>query len=190
MLSEVWSYFLYLYTLLHQTIVPCAHQQQLLVKSIDRQQYLGKWYFKAAVSHRAADIQMFKGFDNILFTIEEKNNDTLLLTGNMRKGDDCIKQTWTYRLQAGRDDMVLEGRPQRRNLLWSGSWANCSNCIAFQESEPPLRETDVEDSLSRLMLYARQSDANSKLATTFLKNAVCHGLTESVTLPQEKGFCL
>ncbi|XP_061574508.1 apolipoprotein M [Cololabis saira] len=190
MFHEAWSYLLYLYTVVHQAVVPCARQQELLVKTIDHQQYLGKWYFKAAVSHREADIQMFKAFDNIVFTIEEKNNDTLLLTGNMRMGDDCITQKWTYRLQPGRDDMVLEGRPQRRNLLWSGAWADCSDCIVFQEVEPPLRDTDAEDSLSRQMLYARRSDTDSEMVTTFLKSSACYGSTASVTLPQEKAFCL
>lgn len=47
-------------------------------------QHLGTWYFKAAVSHREADIQKFRVLDNIVFTMEERANDTLLLTGHMR----------------------------------------------------------------------------------------------------------
>lgn len=49
------------------------------------------------------------------------------------------------------------GRTQRRNLLWSGKWANCPECVIFQEVEPPLSPTDSEDSLNRLMLYGKWS---------------------------------
>ncbi|XP_059195654.1 apolipoprotein M [Centropristis striata] len=178
-------YFLYLY----QALVPCSVPEQLPVNTIDRQQYLGKWYFKAAVSHREADIQKFKALDNLWFTMEEPVNATLLLTGHMRIGDDCINETWTYRIHPERDDMELEGRPTRRNLLWSGKWVNCPECIILQEIEPPLKETDSEDSLSRFMLYARQSDVDSKVVTAFLKNYACQNVLQSVQLSQEKEFC-
>ncbi|XP_024114267.1 apolipoprotein M [Oryzias melastigma] len=190
MLSEAWSWFLHLYSLAYQALAPCSLPQQLMVKTINHQQYLGKWYFKAAVSHQEADIQKFRAFDNMVFTIEETANDTLVLTGNMRMGDDCIKQSWTYHIQPERDDMVMEGRTFRRNLFWSGTWANCLDCIIFQEVEPPLRRTDSVDSLNRFMLYARQKDISSEVVTTFLKNSACHQMKVHVTLPEEKEFCI
>ncbi|XP_041844484.1 apolipoprotein M [Melanotaenia boesemani] len=189
MLFEAWSYFLYLSSLLYHAIVPCTFPEQLLANKVDRQQFLGKWYFKAAVSHREADIHKFSVFDNMLFIMEETANDTLKLSGHLRMGDDCMKQTWTYHLQPGREDLVLEGRPQRRTLLWSGSWANCLDCIILQEIEPPETETDSEDSLSRFMLYARQKHVNSEVVTTFLKRTACNKMGKSVTLPQEREFC-
>ncbi|KAM9353784.1 apolipoprotein M [Symphorus nematophorus] len=189
MWKEVVSCFLYLYSLIYQAIVPCTFPEQLLVNTVDHQQYLGKWYFKAAVSHREADIQKFKALDNIWFTMEKTDNDTLLLTGHMRIGDDCVKNTWTYHIRPDRDDLELEGRTYRRNLLWSGKWANCPECIIFQEIEPPLSPTDSFDSLNRLMLYARQNDAGSEVVTTFLKNAACNNMSASVTLPKKKEFC-
>ncbi|XP_023262963.1 apolipoprotein M isoform X1 [Seriola lalandi dorsalis] len=189
MLDGALSYFLYLYSLVYQALVPCPVPEQLPANTINRQQYLGKWYFKAAVSLREADIQKFKAMDNMLFSIEEKANDTLLLTGNMRLGDKCMNQTWTYYINPERDDLELEGRPQRRSLLWSGKWANCSNCIIFQEVEPPLSQTDSVDSLNRFMLYARQGDVDPEVVTTFLKNSACHQMSASVRLPQTKEFC-
>ncbi|XP_044064197.1 apolipoprotein M [Siniperca chuatsi] len=189
MLNEAWSYFLYLYGLLYQAIVPCSFPEQLPATTIDRQQYLGKWYFKAAVSRREADIQRFKALDNIWFTMEEKANDTLLLTGHMRIGDNCKNQTWTYTIPPERDDLELQGKPERRNLFWSGKWANCLECIIFQEVEPPLSKTDTEDSLNRFMLYARQSDIDSEVMRAFLKNSACHNMLASVRVPQEKEFC-
>ncbi|XP_040900852.1 apolipoprotein M [Toxotes jaculatrix] len=189
MLEKALSYFLYLYGLLYQAIVPCSFPELLPVNTVNRQQYLGKWYFKAAVSHREADIQKFKALDNILFSIEETANNTLLLTGFMRMGDNCINKNWTYHLHPEREDMELEGKPERKNLLWTGKWANCANCIIFQEVEPPLKETDTVDSLNRFMLYARQSDVDSEVVTTFLKNSACQNMLASVKLPQSKEFC-
>ncbi|XP_018555390.1 apolipoprotein M [Lates calcarifer] len=189
MLDEVLSYFLYMYGLLYQAIVPCTNPELLPANTINRQQYLGTWYFVAAVSRREADIEKFRALDNIWFSIEETVNDTLLLKGHMRMGDNCVKQTWTYRIHPEKDELELEGRPQRRNLLWTGKWANCTNCIIFQEVEPPLRETDSEDSLNRLMLYSRQTEVDSTVAPTFLKNSACHNMAASVRLPQAKEFC-
>nr|XP_046254619.1 apolipoprotein M [Scatophagus argus] len=189
MWNEMLSCFLSLYSLLYQVIVPCSFPEQLRVNTVDHQQYLGKWYFKAAVSHREADIQKFKALDSVWFNMEKKANNTLLLTGHMRIEDNCVTQSWTYHIHPDRDDLELEGRTHRRNLLWSGTWANCLDCIVFQETEPPLSPTDSEDSLHRLMLYARQTDGNTDVVTTFLKNAACNNMLASVTLPQEKEFC-
>nr|QCP69322.1 apolipoprotein M [Lateolabrax maculatus] len=189
MLNEMLSCFLYFYSLLYQAIVPCSVPELLPVNTVDYQQYLGKWYFKAAVSRREADIHKFKALDNIGFIMEETANDTLLLTGLMRIGDNCMKNTWTYHIRPERDDLELEGRLDRRNLLWSGKWANCPECIIFQEVEPPLNGTGTEDSLNRFMLYARQSDVDSEVVRAFLKNAACHNMLASVTLPQQKEFC-
>uniref|UniRef100_A0A3Q3IJU0 Apolipoprotein M n=1 Tax=Monopterus albus TaxID=43700 RepID=A0A3Q3IJU0_MONAL len=190
MLAEAWSFFLYLYSLLCQGIVPCSVPERLPANTVNRQQYLGKWYFKAAVSQRKADIQKFKAMDNILFNMEETASDTLLLSGHMRMGDECINKTWTYYIHPEREDLELEGRPERRSLLWSGKWVNCNNCIILQEVEPPLNQTDTEDSLNRYMLYSRQPSVDSEVVTTFLKNSACHKMLASVRLLQEKAFCI
>ncbi|XP_068180521.1 apolipoprotein M [Antennarius striatus] len=186
---EVWTFFLSLSRFLYNSIVPCTYGELLAANTIDHQQYLGKWYFKAAVSHREDDIRMFRSLDNLWFTMEKITNDTLLLTGHSRIADDCVKQTWTYRIHPDRDDMEVEGKPKRRNLLWSGKWANCPECIILQEIEPPLSPTDSEDSLARFMLYARQNDVSPDVVRTFLENAACDDMKESVTPPQEKEFC-
>ncbi|XP_068591869.1 apolipoprotein M-like [Cebidichthys violaceus] len=189
MWDKALSCFLYFYGLLYQVFVPCLVPELLSASTVDHQQYLGKWFFKAAVSRREADIQKFKELDNMWFTIEEPVNDTLLLTGHMRIGENCMKQTWTYHIRPERDDVELEGRPKRRTLLWSGKWANCPECIIFQEVEPPLNETDSEDSLSRYLLYGRRSEVDSELVKALLKNLACHGVSASVRPPQEKEFC-
>ncbi|KAI9532139.1 hypothetical protein NQZ68_034344 [Dissostichus eleginoides] len=189
MLATVLSYVLCLYGLLYQAFDLCSVPEQLPANTVDHQQFLGKWYFKAAVSQREADIERFKELDNMWITMEEPVNDTLLVTGQMRIGDDCIKQTWTYHILPERDDVVLEGLPRRRTLLWSGKSANCPECIIIQEVDPPLKETDSEDSLNRYLLYTRQSDVNHEVVKAFLNNLACHNVSASVRLPQEKEFC-
>ncbi|XP_015259437.1 PREDICTED: apolipoprotein M [Cyprinodon variegatus] len=189
MLAEALSYFLHLSSLVYPIFAPCMHPEQLPVSSVDQHQYLGKWFFQAAVSQRQADISKFTMFDNMVFTIEATANSTLVFTGYMRMGEACIKQNWTYYIQPGRDDLLLEGRPQRRNLLWNGAWANCRDCIIFQEVEPRQTEADSVDSLNRFMLYVRQKDSASEVVTAFLRNSACHNLKQSVRLPHHKEYC-
>ncbi|XP_070823064.1 apolipoprotein M-like [Chaetodon trifascialis] len=186
MLNETLKYLLSLSTLLYQVIDPCSYPELLPANTVDQQQYLGKWYFKAAVSHKEADIHQFKALDNIWFTMEKTANGTLLLTGHMNMGDNCVKQNWSYHIHPERDDLELEGKKERRNLLWSGKWANCPECIIFQEIEGPLSPTDSEDSLNRFMLYSRRSDVDAEVVTAFLKKAACQNMLASVTLPQKK----
>ncbi|XP_054878863.1 apolipoprotein M-like [Poeciliopsis prolifica] len=110
MFSEVWLYLLYFHAFVQQIFAPCKYRELLAVNSLDLHQYAGKWFFKAAVSPRDSDISKFRMFDNIVFTIEDRSNTTLVLTGNMRMGEACIKQNWTYHVQPGRDDLLLEGQ--------------------------------------------------------------------------------
>ncbi|XP_036930380.1 apolipoprotein M [Acanthopagrus latus] len=189
MFKDVLTYVLSLSSFLYQVIVPCSLPEQLFVKTINQEQYLGRWYFQAAVSNREADIQKFRQLDNLWFTLEKTANDTLLLTGHMRMGDDCVNQSWTYHIRPDRDDMILEGRTFRWSLLWSGKWANCPECIILQEKEPPLSPSDSVDSLNRFMLYARQGDVNTAVVSAFVSNAACNNMSVSVTLPQNKEFC-
>ncbi|KAK2844971.1 hypothetical protein Q5P01_011630 [Channa striata] len=170
-------------------IIPCSALELLPANSVDRHQYLGKWYFIAAVSRREADIQKFREVDSILFNLEETANDTLLLTGNLRMADNCMKRTWTYHLLPDSDGLDMEEMPERKNLIWSGKWANCASCIIMQEIDPPLNKNDTEVSLDRYMLYARQPDVDSEVVTTFLKNSACHKMTANLKLPQEKEIC-
>ncbi|XP_037640552.1 apolipoprotein M [Sebastes umbrosus] len=135
--------FIGLYGLLYQVFVPCTVPEQLYANTVDHQQHLGKWYFKAAASPRDVDIHKFKELDNLWFTMEEPVNDTLLLTGHIHIGDNCMKETWTYRIRPERDDVELE---------------------------------------------ARQSDVDSEVVTTFLKNPACYNVLTSVISPQEKGL--
>ncbi|XP_028984015.1 apolipoprotein M [Betta splendens] len=190
MLNELLSYSLYLYSFLYHLILPCSVPEQVPANSVDRQQYLGRWYFKAAVSQRQADIQNFRALDNILFIMEEIDDSTLLLTGHIRIGDNCLKQNWTYYLHPEKRDLELEGRPKWRSLLWNGQWANCANCIILQEIAPSSNSTVRGDSINRYMLYARKDDVDPEVVTTFVRNAACLKMTASVIPPQEREVCI
>ncbi|XP_063734741.1 LOW QUALITY PROTEIN: apolipoprotein M [Eleginops maclovinus] len=189
MLVTVLSYFLCSYGLLYHAFVPCSVPEQLRAHTVNHQQFLGKWFLKATVGRRETDILKFKDLDSMWISMEEPVNDTLLVTGKMRIGDDCITQTWTYHIFPDRDDVVLEGLPKRRTPLWSGKWANCSDCLIIQEVEPPLKETDTEDSLNRYLLHMRQSDNNPEVVKAFQNNLACHNKSTIFILPQEKEFC-
>ncbi|KAM4601357.1 apolipoprotein M [Polymixia lowei] len=189
-MKEVLSLFVYVYGLLSQALGPCSHPTLVPSSSLDTQQYLGKWYFVAAVSRNEAEVQMFREMDSTVFTLEKTPvNGTLLLIGAMRIGDKCIKQTWTYNIHPEKEELELEGRPSRRSLLWDGDWLNCSECIVLQEVEPPHNETEEEDSLNRYMLYARRSDVDPSVVKTFQMKSACEKMTAFVTLPQEKELC-
>ncbi|XP_071386085.1 apolipoprotein M-like [Centroberyx affinis] len=189
MLNRLWSFLLYLYGLLYEVFIPCPVPDLLPANSLNTEQYLGKWYFIAAVSHREADIQMFRAMDSSTFTVDKTSvNGTLLMTGAARIGDKCLKQTWIYYIRPDSDYMEQEGRPVRRTLAWSGTSINCPQCIILQEIEPPLNETEEEDALSRHMLYARQSDVATEVVKAFQAASTCNGMDAIVKLPQEKGL--
>ncbi|XP_029928063.1 apolipoprotein M [Myripristis murdjan] len=190
MLDKLWSFLLCVYGLVHQALVPCPAPDLLPANSLNTQQYLGKWYFIAAVGFRDADIHMFRGMDSSVFSVEETSvKDTLQMTADMRVGDLCLKQTWTYYVRPERDDLEVEGRPTRRTLIWSGKWVGCPQCIILQEIEPPRSETEAVDSLSRHLLYARQSDVDPTVVAAFQENSACNNLTAFVKLPQTKELC-
>ncbi|XP_003965754.1 apolipoprotein M [Takifugu rubripes] len=183
------SYLLSLLSFFYQAIVPCPFPELLPANTIDHQQYLGKWYFRAAVSRYEAQIAKFQPLDSLWFNMERSGNGTLLLTGHAHMKGICIKETWTYRIHTDRYDLEQEGKPSRRSLLWSGRWADCGECIILQEIEPPLSPSDSEDSLNRFLLYARRSDVDPGVVAAFLKRTACNDMLASVTLPQEKEFC-
>ncbi|XP_076006310.1 apolipoprotein M-like [Genypterus blacodes] len=184
----MWSFLLSVCGLLSQAIFPCKVPELLPANTLNTQQYVGKWYFKAATSFKEDHIQMFKAMDNAVYTIEETAKGTLLLSGSMRIKDSCVNRTWTYHIHPEREDMELEGRPQRRTLLWSGKSANCPDCIILQEIEPPLSDAEAEDSLARSMLYARHSDGDA-MVKAFRANSACNGGPAFVAMPQTKEFC-
>ncbi|CAG02745.1 unnamed protein product [Tetraodon nigroviridis] len=170
MWNKVVSWLLSLYSLFYPGPGPCPSLQLMPANTLDQQQFLGKWYFRAAASRHQAHIAKFKPLDSLWFSMEKSGNDTLLLTGHMHMKGKCMTESWTYRVHMHRDDLELEGKAHRRNLLWSGRWANCPECIILQEAEP-------EEALNRLLLYARHRDADPDVVAAFLRNAACHNMS-------------
>ncbi|KAK0155543.1 Apolipoprotein M [Merluccius polli] len=183
MQTELASLLLYVYSLWSAVIQPCPNYTPLSVGSLSAKQYLGRWYFSAAVSRREEDLQLFRKMDSTVFTLQTtaSDPDTLLLTGDMRIGQNCVRASWTYNIISGRDDMQLQGRPDRQTFLRSGAQLNCSDCIILQEVEP---------ALNRYMLYGRQQVIPEDVIEDFREMFTCHRVNSFVRLPQNKGLCL
>uniref|UniRef100_H3C4P3 Apolipoprotein M n=1 Tax=Tetraodon nigroviridis TaxID=99883 RepID=H3C4P3_TETNG len=83
MWNKVVSWLLSLYSLFYPGPGPCPSLQLMPANTLDQQQFLGKWYFRAAASRHQAHIAKFKPLDSLWFSMEKSGNDTLLLTGHM-----------------------------------------------------------------------------------------------------------
>ncbi|KAM3614073.1 uncharacterized protein V6R79_009649 [Siganus canaliculatus] len=163
----------------------CSLSEFLPANATDKQQYLGKWYLQVAVGRSEADIQTFRAVDSFWITIEDTDNNTLLLTGHMHIGDNCFNQSFTFKINPDGNGLKMDVRPIRKNLFWKMS--NCSECLIFQEIEPNLRScTSPEDSLNRILMHGRQGDPDDNVVRTFLNNAAHNNMSTSIILPHNK----
>ncbi|CAL8248326.1 unnamed protein product [Lota lota] len=182
--TELASLLLYVYSLWFAVFQPCPNYTTLSAGSLNPKEYLGRWYFSAAVSGREEELQMFRMMDSSVFTLQTTSDPhTILLNGDMRIGENCKRATWTYNTLLGRDDMQQQGRPQRRTFLWSGAQLNCSDCIILQEVEP------APSALNRYMLYGRQRVVPEDVIEDFQEMFACHSITAFVRLPQNQELC-
>ncbi|KAJ8367674.1 hypothetical protein AAFF_G00313740 [Aldrovandia affinis] len=188
MLGKVWSLVLYVYGLF-QGLWPCPGPQQLSVNHLASQRYQGTWYFIAAAGRRPSDIQQFTEMDNSVYHLQEATEDgTILLTGAYSLGHEsprCFTQAWTYHLLPDKEYLDLEGHPDRRTIFWSGEWLNCPDCIMMNE----LDLGEVEDKLSRIMLYARNSSLSSDIVQDFQSKWTCLGVKDFLILPRRREYC-
>ncbi|KAG7276558.1 hypothetical protein CRUP_019608 [Coryphaenoides rupestris] len=185
--TELATLLVYIYSLWSAVVQPCPDYSPLSAGSLNAKQYLGRWYFSAAVSAVEEELQMFRLMDNTVFNLQPltpSDPHTLLLTGDMRIGDSCARATWTYNILSSRDDMQLQGRPQRQTFLRAGAQLNCSDCIILQEVEP------APTTLNRYMLYGRQQAVPEDVIEDFRKMFACHKMSSFVRLPQNKSLCL
>ncbi|KAG7457524.1 hypothetical protein MATL_G00228160 [Megalops atlanticus] len=185
MFVEVSSFVTYVYWLF-QSLFPCTPPQLLPTSHLNTQQYLGTWYFVAAVGGRQSDIGAFTPMDSTVFDLQEaKKTSTLRLTGAIRVGDVCVTRVWTYHLHPEKDYLEVEGRPNRRTVLWSGQWLSCSDCILLQETD----RGEVQDEMNRVMLYARNGSLSTDIVKDFQAKMSCLGIKEFLSLPQKREYC-
>ncbi|KAL4646831.1 apolipoprotein M isoform X1 [Arapaima gigas] len=187
MMNKIWTFLLYVSGLLLDSLWPCSPPEILSTSSVNTKQYMGTWYFIAAVGVRDSDVAMYQPMDSTVAVLQEAvDANTLLLMGAFRVGDHCLKKNWTYHISEGRNDLELEGRPERRSWVWSGQWLNCSNCIFFQELESAV---EGKAPLNRVLLYARNSSIRTDLVSEFQTKTSCLGMKKFLTLPQEREYC-
>ncbi|KAJ8341983.1 hypothetical protein SKAU_G00319110, partial [Synaphobranchus kaupii] len=185
MLAKLWSLVLYVYGLF-QSLWPCPSPQLLSLHHLNTQQYVGTWYFIAAVGNRQSDISQFTSMDSTVFDLQRaKENGTLVITGAIRIGDSCSSKVWMYHVDPDKDYLVAEGWPNRRTLLWSGEWLNCPDCVMLQETDLG----EIEDETNRILLYARNGSLSDSVVKDFQSKWSCLGMSEIFSLPQEKEYC-
>ncbi|CAL8261718.1 unnamed protein product [Boreogadus saida] len=182
--TELASLLLYVYSLWVAVSQPCPTYTALSVDSVNPEEYLGRWYFLAAVSGREEDLQMFRMMDSSVFTMQTAAvPQTVLLNGDMRIGQNCTRASWTYNILPGRDDLQLQGRPQLQTFLRAGEHHNCSDCIVLQEVEP------APATLNRYMLYGREKAVPEDVIKDFREIFACQGKTAFFRLPQTQELC-
>ncbi|XP_059921359.1 apolipoprotein M [Gadus macrocephalus] len=180
--TELASLLLYVYSLWVAVSQPCPNYTALSADSLNPKEYLGRWYFLAAVSGGEDELQMFRMMDSSVFTMQTTAvPQTILLNGDMRIGQNCKRASWTYNILSGRDDLQLQGRPQRQTFLRAGEQHNCSDCIVLQEVEPA--------ALNRYMLYGREKVVPEDVIKDFQEIFACQGMTAFFRLPQTQELC-
>ncbi|XP_059921200.1 apolipoprotein M-like [Gadus macrocephalus] len=178
------SLLLYVYCMWVVVSQPCPTYTALSVDSLNPEEYLGRWYFSAAVSGREEELQWFRMMDSSVFTMQKTAvPQTLLLNGDIRIGNNCIRSSMTYKVLSGRNDVELEGRPQRKTFFWGGAQHNDSDYIIVQETEPAPAALDV------YMLYGRKKVLPDDVIKDFQEILACQGMTAFFRLPQTQELC-
>ncbi|XP_058865330.1 apolipoprotein M-like isoform X2 [Acipenser ruthenus] len=150
MYHRFWSYLVYLYGLVAQTIWRCEEPAKMSAGGLNTAEYFGSWYFIAAAGESDSDVQMFKSMDNTLFDLQGANiPERLVLQGAIKVGNHCIKRNWVYYIHRYRDDMELEGRPLMKVYIFE---SDCKDCIIMMEMQD-----EGEHQFKRMMLYEESS---------------------------------
>ncbi|XP_066580322.1 apolipoprotein M [Amia ocellicauda] len=179
MWTEAWSSLLSVYGLIFQALQQlCGEPAQISAGSLNTAEYFGTWYFIAAAGEKPSDLQNFTLMDNTIFNLQgEDLPQRLLLRGAIRVGEHCLQKSWTYLIHTGRDDMELEGRPDRTTNIFQ---VGCKDCIGLQE---------ITNGGNRIMLYARNATLAAEQVQMFQFKVACMGMNEFLILPQEREYC-
>ncbi|CAL8336708.1 unnamed protein product [Gadus morhua 'NCC'] len=178
------SFLLYVYSMWVVVSQPCPTYTALSADSLNPDEYLGRWYFSAAVSGREGELQWFRMMDSSVYTMQTTAvPQTILLNGDIRIGNNCMRSSMTYQVLSGRDGLQLEGRPQRQTFLWVGAQHNDSDYIIMQETEP------APDAFDVYMLYGRKKVLPDDVIKDFQETFACQGMTAFVRLPQTQELC-
>ncbi|KAI1902436.1 hypothetical protein AGOR_G00044740 [Albula goreensis] len=183
MLDKLWSLLLYASGLL-EGLISCPPIPDAYEGLHNPKPYLGKWYFISAAGYSEKDIALYRVMDSTVFYLQEAaENGTLLLTGAIRIGDNCLTKVWTYHVRPNDYLLDMEGRPELSSKLLKTPWLNHSDCIVLQET------VLGEGGLKRTMLYARNASVDADVVKRFQAKLCCNGMCENFILPQEREYC-
>ncbi|XP_063289336.1 apolipoprotein M isoform X1 [Pelobates fuscus] len=184
MIGNTWSYILYLYGLVIDSLIVCDNSDRLSASSVNRTefplQYMGQWYFLAAAApSESGALETFKVMDNAEFRVQASTEqEKLVFIATVRvKDGSCVPRKWIYLLTDGSTELRTEGHPDRTTELFS---SKCSKCVILKETE---------NDISRLLLYSRSPQLEEEFIEEFKEKASCEGYKEILEIPQTLDYC-
>ncbi|XP_053159573.1 apolipoprotein M isoform X2 [Hemicordylus capensis] len=173
-----WACLLYLYGLLVNALSLCEAPVKLHANELDRDQYLGRWFFIAAASASPSSLETFTTTDNTVFRMTQSDSpERLQLQAAIQlKTGECMPRSWIYLLKVNSTDMATEGRPHMRTELFS---SKCPDSIIVQETDQDYQ---------RILLYSRVLHPAEECIADFKDKAFCLDMDEFLLIPrtQEK----
>uniref|UniRef100_A0A4W4GSG9 Apolipoprotein M n=1 Tax=Electrophorus electricus TaxID=8005 RepID=A0A4W4GSG9_ELEEL len=170
--ADMFSSVLALIYAVAQVLMPCLPPVPLSRDVLATDQYLGKWYYVGVASWKEEDIEAFQAVDSSVVELKSVNG-TLIMTGAMREGDDCITRDWTYRPEPEIDYVMDEN-------VWDGKWIKCPSCLVFGKLH-------TDNDYIRFMLFAR-NEKSTELVERFKEKMGCFQIDKFIIAPQTKGM--
>uniref|UniRef100_A0A6J0V8C6 Apolipoprotein M n=1 Tax=Pogona vitticeps TaxID=103695 RepID=A0A6J0V8C6_9SAUR len=179
MMDGPWYYLLYLYGVFVDALSVCDSPVKLHASELNRDQYLGRWFFIAAASSSTSSLAPFTGIDSTLFRMTQSNShERLQLQAALRlKTGQCIPRSWVYLLKEENADLATEGRSHMRTELFS---AKCPDSIIVQETDQDYQ---------RILLYSRVLHPAEDCIEDFKDKAFCLDMDEFLLIPRTQGAC-
>ncbi|XP_066469210.1 apolipoprotein M [Tiliqua scincoides] len=178
-MEALWSYLLYFYGLLVDALSLCEAPVKLNATELNRDQYLGRWFFIGAASSSTSSLETFTTTDNTVFSMTQSSNpERLKLQAAIQlKTGQCIPRSWIYLLKERSADLATEGRPHMRTELFS---AKCHDSIVVQETDQDYQ---------RILLYSRVLHPAENCVADFKDTAFCLDMNEFLLIPRTQNTC-
>ncbi|XP_028911244.1 apolipoprotein M [Ornithorhynchus anatinus] len=183
MIHQFWTYLLYLYWSLQNSISRCPGPTPLVIPGPHGEEfprtYLGYWHFIAGSAPTPDPLATFDPVDNILFHLVPGSTPLeLYLRASIRmKNGLCVPREWTYLLAKGTTNLRIEGRPNMKTELFS---APCAESIILKETGQ-----DYE----RFLMYSRSPAPPARCVNDFQALVSCWNFTLLQT-PRQQDACM
>ncbi|XP_034963043.1 apolipoprotein M [Zootoca vivipara] len=178
-MEGLWCYLFYLYGVLVDALSLCEGPTKLHASELNRDQYIGRWFFIAAAAASPSSLATFASTDSSLFKMTQSSSpERLQLEAAIRlKTGQCVPRSWIYLLKEQSADLATEGRPHMRTELFSGK---CPDSIIVQETDRDYQ---------RILLYSRVLHPAEGCISDFKGKASCLDMNEFLLIPRTQGAC-